>query len=147
MQQRRIGYALPDSPKQPDRKLHSSGKTKPHRRLRILVVDDNIDQVHTIAYLLKDRGHHVDYAINGIVALDLAQRTKPEVVLLDVKLPDTSGLELARQFRRNPELKGVRIIGITATPLSSEDALAAGFDELHKKPLDPRLLDALLEQR
>jgi CheY-like chemotaxis protein len=127
--------------------LHSSGKTKPHRRLRILVVDDNIDQVHTIAYLLKDRGHHVDYAINGIVALDLAQRTKPEVVLLDVKLPDTSGLELARQFRRNPELKGVRIIGITATPLSSEDALAAGFDELHKKPLDPRLLDALLEQR
>ncbi|HEX2565673.1 MAG TPA: response regulator [Burkholderiales bacterium] len=127
--------------------MHSSGKTKPHRRLRILVVDDNIDQVHTIAYLLKDRGHHVDYAINGIVALDLAQRTKPEVVLLDVKLPDTSGLELARQFRRNPELKGVRIIGITATPLSSEDALAAGFDELHKKPLDPRLLDALLEQR
>ena len=125
--------------------MHSSGETKRHKRLRILVVDDNIDQVHTMAYLLRDRGHQVDYAINGIVALDLAQRTKPEVVLLDVKLPDTSGLELARQFRRNPDLKDMRIIGITATPLRREEALAAGFDELHKKPIDPRLLDTLLD--
>jgi CheY-like chemotaxis protein len=127
--------------------LHSSGETKRHKRLRILVVDDNIDQVHTMAYLLRDRGHQVDYAINGIVALDLAQRTKPEVVLLDVKLPDTSGLELARQFRRNPDLKDMRIIGITATPLRREEALAAGFDDLHKKPIDPRLLDTLLDSK
>lgn len=125
--------------------MHSSGKSKAHKQLRILVIDDNIDQVHTMAYLLKDRGHQVDYAINGIVALDLAQRTKPEVILLDVKLPDTTGLELARKFRRTPELRKVRIIGITATPLKREEALAAGFDELHKKPLDPRVLDALLE--
>lgn len=127
--------------------MHSSGETKRHKRLRILVVDDNIDQVHTMAYLLRDRGHQVDYAINGIVALDLAQRTKPEVVLLDVKLPDTSGLELARQFRRNPDLKDMRIIGITATPLRREEALAAGFDDLHKKPIDPRLLDTLLDSK
>jgi CheY-like chemotaxis protein len=125
--------------------LHSSGKTKQQKQLRILVVDDNIDQVHTMAYLLKDRGHHVDYAINGIVALDLVQRTKPEVVLLDIKLPDTTGLELARQFRLNPDLKNTRIIGITATPLKREEAIAAGFDELHKKPLDPRLLDSLFD--
>lgn len=126
--------------------MHSSGKDKPHKRLRILVVDDNIDQVHTMAYLLRDRGHHVDYAINGIVALDVAQRTKPEVVFLDIHLPDTSGLKLARQFRRNPELKNVRIIGITGTPLKREEALAAGLDDLQKKPLDPRLLDSLLQE-
>ena len=125
--------------------LHSSGKTQPRKRLRILVVDDNIDQVHTMAYLLKDRGHQVDYAINGIVALDIAQRSKPEVVILDVKLPDTSGLELARRLRRNPDLKDARIIGITATPLAREEALAAGFDELHRKPIDPRLLDTLFD--
>src|SRR3954465_7860767 len=125
--------------------LGPASKTAPKAVLRILVVDDNIDQVHTMAYLLKDRGHHVDYAINGIVALDLAQRTKPEVVLLDIKLPDTTGLELARQFRLNPDLKNTRIIGITATPLKREEAIAAGFDELHKKPLDPRLLDSLLD--
>ncbi len=121
-----------------------SGKAKAHRRLRVLVVDDNIDQVHTMAYLLKDLGHHVDFAINGIVALDLAQRTRPEVVILDVRLPDASGLELARQLRRNPELRTARIIGITGTPVKREEALAAGFDELLQKPLDPSRLDEIL---
>src|SRR5204862_2592810 len=89
-------------------------------RRKVLVVDDNLDHVHSIAMLLRSRGHQVDYAINGIVALHLAQRFKPQVVLLDLGLPDTHGAELARQLRRDPELKKIRIVAITGRT-SDED--------------------------
>ena len=124
--------------------MHDSEPKQQRKRLRVLVVDDNIDQVRTMAYLLRDQGHHVDYAINGIVALDVAQRWKPEVVLLDIRLPDTSGLEVARRLRRNPELKNVRIVGVSASPIARDEALAAGFDDLRMKPVDPRSLEELV---
>ena len=106
------------------------------RRLHVLVVDDNIDQVRTLAYLVKDCGHDVDYAINGIVALDLAQRTKPDVILLDIFLPDASGFELVRQIRRNPELKDAYVIAITGHHVERSEAALNGFDQLLTKPIN-----------
>src|SRR5437660_814178 len=105
------------------------------RRLHVLVVDDNIDQVRSLAYLVKDAGHHADYAINGYAALELAQRVKPDVVLLDVFLPDTTGFLVVRQLRRNPELKSVHVIGITGHQVDRSEALANGFDQLLTKPV------------
>src|SRR3954463_2844182 len=104
--------------------LNPAAKTAPQTALRILIVDDNLDQVHTLAYLLKDAGHHVDFAINGIVALDLAQRTRPEVVVLDIGLPDSSGLLVARQMRRMPHMKSAYIVGITGLAVEKSEALA-----------------------
>src|SRR3954469_5226584 len=104
--------------------------------LRILVVDDNLDQVHTLTYLLRDRGHHVDYAINGIVALDLAQRLKPHAILLDIGLPDTKGTTVARNLRGMPGFQNLFIVGITGLSMSREEALRDGLDELLRKPLD-----------
>jgi len=115
------------------------------KRLHILVVDDNIDQVRTLTYLLRDNGHLVDYAINGIVGLDIAERMKPDVVLLDIRLPDASGLEVVRRLRSSGALKGTRIVGMTAYEISREDALKAGFDELYRKPVDPRALEELVD--
>jgi len=123
---------------------HPIGRTLPRRRLRILVVDDNLDQVHSLAYLLKDNGHHVDYAINGIVALELAARIKPEVVLLDIFLPDGSGLKLVDRFRRISGLEQVHIIGITGLQVDRAEVLAAGFDKLLTKPLDVAQLELTL---
>src|SRR5579859_5222206 len=119
----------------------SEGK---QRKLRVLVVDDNIDQVHALAFLVKDSGHHVDYAINGIVALEMAQRTKPDVLLLDVFLPDTTGFEIVRQLRRNPELKSMHVIGITGSHVERSEALANGFDQLLTKPVDFGKIEAAL---
>jgi DNA-binding response OmpR family regulator len=116
-------------------------------QLRVLVVDDNIDQVHGLRYLLEDMGHYVDYAINGIVALDLAQRSVPDVILLDIGLPDVSGLHLARQLRRLPGSMDAYILGITGLSISPAEALAAGFDEVFTKPLAPAILEARLEAR
>jgi len=114
------------------------------RKLRVLVVDDNIDQVRALAWLVRDCGHHTDYAINGIVALELAQRTKPDVLLLDVFLPDTTGFELVRQLRLNPELKNLYVIGITGQHVERSEALAGGFDQLLTKPVEFRHVEAAL---
>jgi len=122
-------------------------KKAPQRALRIIVVDDNLDQVHTLAYLLKDRGHQVDYAINGIVALDLAQRLKPNVMLLDIGLPDASGTAVARKLRRLPGFENLFIVGITGQSISRDEAIRGGFDELLRKPIDTACLDALLAAR
>jgi len=119
-------------------------KEEPERRLRVLVVDDNLDQVHALAYLVKDAGHHADYAINGIVALEIAQRTKPDVVLLDIFLPGVTGFEVVRQLRLNPELRNVHVIGMTGHHVERSEALAKGFDQLLTKPVDFAQIEAAL---
>src|SRR4030095_7785261 len=74
---------------------NSSRSTRPDdavgASLRVLVVEDNLDQVHTLAILLRLDGHQVDFAINGYVAIDVAERFKPDVVLLDLGLPGLDG--------------------------------------------------------
>jgi len=121
-----------------------AAKTAPKKVLRVLVIDDNLDQVHTLAYLISDCGHHADYAINATVALDLAQRLKPDVILLDLALPDASGVALARKLRALPGLQTVYLVAITGTRISREEAIAAGFNEYLRKPVQFAALEALL---
>jgi CheY-like chemotaxis protein len=120
--------------------------TQAKKRRKVLVVDDNLDTVHSTAMLLRDRGHQVEFAINGTAALTIAQRFRPEVVLLDLALPDADGVELARKLIGNPDLKGVRVIAITGRGEAHRaKALQAGCDGFFVKPLDPRTLDAVME--
>ena len=76
----------------------------PQRRLRVLVVEDNLDSVHSMAMLIQAMGHDVEFAINGFVALDLARAFRPDVVLLDIGLPDFKGDQVARKLKRQPGL-------------------------------------------
>src|SRR5256885_13160035 len=82
-------------------------------RRRVLIVDDDIDNARSLTYLLATMGHKVEYAINGIAALKIAQSFVPHVLILDLKLPDVHGAEMARQMRRDPQLRNARIIAIT----------------------------------
>src|SRR5712664_856053 len=85
---------------------------KAARPRRILVVEDNLDGVHSLVLLLRDMGHEVDYAINGYAALDIASRIRPEIVLLN--LPGLSGFEVCKRINANPALKPIRVIALTA---------------------------------
>jgi CheY-like chemotaxis protein len=114
-----------------------------HKVFRILIIEDNLDQVHTLAFMLKEMGHSVDYAINGYVALDVARRFKPEVVLCDLGIPGVTGFEIAQQIRSDPELKDVRLIAVTGYAHYADRARAAGFDDVYTKPLDPKILYGL----
>lgn len=121
----------------------------PMARRRILVIDDNLDHVRTTVYLLRDSGHLVEYAINGIVGLELAQRNRPEVVVLDLKLPDGHGSEVARRLKRLPSLKDVRVVALTgsADAADHESARSAGCDEVLLKPVDPVALERAIQGR
>ncbi len=113
---------------------------------RVLVVDDDLDTAHSMVRLVRLMGHECEFAINGIAALGIARRFKPEVVLLDIGLPDSRGWEVARQLRRIPELEGMRILAITGRTAydDARRSLEAGCDQHLSKPLGPDELERLL---
>ncbi|HEX5477627.1 MAG TPA: response regulator, partial [Burkholderiales bacterium] len=66
---------------------------------RVLVVEDNLDSVHSLVLLLRDMGHRVEYAINGYAALDVARKFRPEIVFMDLGLPGLDGFEVCGRLK------------------------------------------------
>jgi CheY-like chemotaxis protein len=115
------------------------------RVFRVLVVEDNLDSVHTTCILLRALGHTAEYALNGYVALEVARRFKPDFVLLDIGLPGVDGFDVCRQLRSDPELMNVKIAMLTAYDQAKhrERAQQVGCDLYLVKPLDPAELAKL----
>jgi hypothetical protein len=116
------------------------------RPRRVLIVDDNIDNVRSLALLFQSMGHHVDYAINATAALALAERMNPEIVFLDLLLPDDHGAGVCTALRRNAELAKTTIIGITGSTrmMDLQVALDAGCDDVLRKPIAPCVYERIL---
>ena len=116
------------------------------KHLRVLIIEDSLDTAQTRIYLLRDSGHIVEFAINGYAALSAAERHRPDVILLDMGLPDFDGITLVRRLRRMPVLANTRIIAITGRTSDDDEAraLAAGCERFLRKPVDPKVLDAVL---
>jgi len=115
---------------------------------RVLVVEDNLDSVQSMAMLIKMMGHQCQFAINGFAAMDIARSFRPEIILLDIGLPDCQGYEVARQLKWEPGFEATRIIAVTGLPDGEELrrlAREAGIEEFYRKPLDPAALEQLLE--
>ena len=115
--------------------------------LRILVVDDHLDGVHSLVQLLRARGHTVAFAINGFAALAEARQFKPQVVIVDMRLPDMTGIDVARQLKFEPDLVGVRIIALSASPEYLRKAEDNGLVEIVLKPATADVWETLLEGR
>ena len=111
----------------------------------VLLVEDDPDIRHLVSYKLARGGFEVVEAADGFAALDLARRQPPDLVILDVRMPRKSGLEVCRELRAGPRTADVPIIMLTARahPLDLEQAYAAGATDYVVKPFSPR---ALLEQ-
>jgi len=117
-------------------------------RKRILVVEDDLDSVHSMALLIKMMGHEVQFAINGMAALDIARSFRPDIVILDIGLPDFEGDHIARQLRYEPGLEHTHLIAISGLPQEhlEQRALRAGCEEFYRKPIEPSVLEALLSR-
>jgi two-component system, cell cycle response regulator DivK len=108
---------------------------------RILVVDDNEDNLCIVRDLLTATGYVVLEAETGEAGLTLAQRDRPDLILMDVDLPGMDGYEAARRIRALPALRQVPIVAVTADGVGDDArATAAGCDARVAKPFSPREL-------
>lgn len=113
--------------------------------LNVLIVEDDKDMVLTISALLRDEGHIVSHAYAGKTALEMCGHLKPDVMLVDIGLPDMTGYDIARAVRTERG-ESVVLIAVTAWARTPDKIAAqiAGFDHHLAKPFDPNALAALL---
>jgi len=119
----------------------------PGRSLRALVIDDNVNSADSLALLLQLWGHEVRVAYDGPSALTAAAALRPDIVLLDLTLPDMDGYEVADRLRQG-QIGEARLVAITGRGLEADRqrSRAAGFDGHLVKPVEPAALRALFEQ-
>jgi two-component system OmpR family response regulator len=113
---------------------------------RALVVDDSADLAESMAAALSLLGFEAQTAHNGPDALVCMASWRPEVVFLDLTMPDTGGIEVVQSARSSEWSRGMIIIAMTGWSAQSQrdSALAAGFDQFVEKPFDLAILRALL---
>jgi DNA-binding response OmpR family regulator len=111
---------------------------------RILIADDEQDLVLALRQALQDDGYQVLVAYDGLQALNLARRGRPDLIVLDVNMPELTGLEVCRRLRRDPRLLGVPILFLTVHSRIEERVagLDLGSDDYVVKPFDLRELKA-----
>ena len=116
--------------------------------LRVLVVDDNADAAQMLAALLEVQGHAVSVEYDGRGALARARSEHPDVLLLDIGLPDMDGYELARRLRAQPENAGATLVALTGygQKQDRQEARQAGFDHYLVKPADLNEVNEVLAQ-
>ena len=114
---------------------------------RVLVVDDDHDAAEAIGDLLRDSGHTVATANDGPQALDRARRLRPDVVLLDIGLPEMDGYEVAKRMRDELGLGDALLVALTGygEDRHRRSAREAGFDQHVTKPVDAARLEELLK--
>ena len=119
------------------------------RARRVLVVDDHADAAETLAMLLRHAGHEVVALTDGRAAVDVAPTFRPDIVILDIGLPDMSGYDVARELRRLPGTANADIVAVSGYGRGDHvhRAREAGFSAYCVKPLGGEALRNLLAGR
>ena len=115
--------------------------------MNILLVEDDPTDMRLFSVVLSGGGHSVCEKISAEQALPEIRRRRPEVILVDLRLPQMDGLTLVRQLKADRETSAIPIIAVTAAPerYTRDAALAAGCDAYLLKPVDTRTLTAQVE--
>src|SRR4030065_1416128 len=115
---------------------------------KILIVDDDLDTLRLVGLMLQHQGYRINAANSGIQAIAMAQTDKPNLILLDIMMPDMDGYEVARRLRANPQTVDIPILMFTAK--SQLDDKVAGFevgaDDYLTKPTNPAELQSHIRQ-
>jgi len=114
---------------------------------KVLVVEDVDFNRDLLVQLLEDK-YQVIEAVNGQEGVELAERERPELILMDLSLPIMDGWEATRRIKANPDLSSIPVIALTAHAMvgDQEKALAAGCDDYLVKPLNEDILMAKIQK-
>ena len=104
---------------------------------RILIVEDNETDVRLLKDILETRGYNILQTRDGLEAIDLVVVNLPELILMDIQLPDMSGLEVTRRLRGDDRSRRIPIIAVTAFAMAwhEREALDSGCDAYISKPI------------
>ena len=116
--------------------------------IRILYIEDNAENRLLVKRILEAHGHTVFEAADGTSGLEAATEVQPDLVLLDISLPEVDGYDLAARFQEMEEMEGVPIVAVTANVMKGdrERSLAAGCDVYIPKPIDITRLPEQIEE-
>lgn len=108
-------------------------------KIKILMIEDNEQNRYLATFLLEAYGYEVLVAEDGAQGIEIAARVFPALILLDIQLPTMDGYTVARELRKNPELKAVPVIAVTSYAMAGdrERALEAGCSGYIEKPINP----------
>jgi PAS domain S-box-containing protein len=114
---------------------------------RVLLVDDNVDAMEMMAFLLAEMGYDAHTTADAADIIELALAQRPDVIVLDIGLPNVDGYEVARMLKRHPELRAIRLVAHTGygSPEDRRKALEAGFDAHLVKPAELDDLEKALQ--
>jgi two-component system cell cycle response regulator DivK len=115
---------------------------------RILVVEDDPDNRRIVAKVLSVEGYDVIEAIDGIEALAQARAERPDLILMDLALPNVDGWEATRRLKSDPETRSIPVVALTAVAMrgDEEQARAAGCDDYLPKPARPAAIRAVVKK-
>ena len=124
----------------------STAPTSNTAKKRVLVVDDNRDSANTLAMLLKISGYETKTAGDGASAIESTAEFKPEIILLDIGLPDMSGYDVCKKLREQPLDPRPRIVAVTGWGADDVQARSGEdtFDGHLTKPVDFKTLQGLI---
>src|SRR6516164_5577320 len=120
--------------------------SSPREHMKILYVEDNDDNVYMLRNRLSRAGFTVIVATDGAQGLTMATSERPDLILMDLTLPDIDGKEATRRIKADPATKHIPVLALTANAMSAdrESAIAAGCDDFDTKPVEmPRLLEKI----
>jgi CheY-like chemotaxis protein len=115
---------------------------------KILIVEDNPRNMRLMEMTLRAKNYALLRATDGEEALDMAGRERPDLIIMDIRLPRMSGLEVTRKLRENPAFSHTPIIGVTAHAMKGdrEKVLEAGCDAYLSKPINTRELPGVIAE-
>lgn len=122
--------------------MPSSGGTIRLVMARILIIDDEHDIQEVLAYNLRNAGHEVDCVLEGREGMELVKKRRPQLILLDLMLPDILGTDVCRALKRDPETRGIPIMMLTAKGEEVDRVVGfeLGADDYVVKPFSLREL-------
>ena len=120
----------------------------PYENITILYVEDNIDNRTLVSRILMVEGYNLIEAVNATQALEILGKTKPDLILMDINMPDMDGYTLTGKIKKMPGLEMIPVIALTANVMRGdrEKSLEAGCDGYLEKPIDIDLLPEQIEK-